>query len=69
MIPFYCKREKAYRKDEKKMTQNERELMEIINACEDKEEAIKTAVAVILTFLKEHGEDPASSAEDPRERI
>lgn len=51
------------------MTQNERELMEIINACEDKEEAIKTAVAVILTFLKEHGEDPASSAEDPRERI
>ena len=69
MIPFYCKREKAYRKDEKKMTQNERELMEIIGACEDKEEAIKTAIALLLIFRKENEEHPASSAGDPQEQI
>ncbi len=50
------------------MTQNERELMEIINACEDKGKALITAVEVIITYLQQHGLCPAPSADDQREQ-
>ena len=39
-----------------KLTQNERELIQIINACEDKENAFMTAVTIICNFVKEYQE-------------
>lgn len=38
------------------LTQNERELIQIINACEDKENAIITAITIIAHFVKEYQE-------------
>lgn len=37
------------------MTDNEMELIRIIRECKDQEQALITATAIILDFLKQHG--------------
>ena len=49
------------------MTENERELIDMIRGSEDPGKAMMTAVEIILLYLEQHGSSRGQEPADPRE--
>lgn len=49
------------------MTDNERELIDMIRRSEDPGKALKVAVEIILLYLEQHGSSRGQEPADPRE--
>ena len=49
------------------MTENERELIEMIRGSEDPGKALTVAVEIILLYLEQHGSSREQDSADPRE--
>ena len=55
-------------KGDKAMSENEKELLELIRENDNPEQALMTATVIILGFLKQHGSSAIQAADFLQER-